>query len=256
MSEAKGTGWDRQAEVETLLNRDTTVLGRLWMYERQGFSPQQMAEAEGTETAGWVSNYRWLVRVLRDGEIPKGPALALQGARKVRAWLRLNDLTPDLRKALIEQESLLMSRAEDKQALTEEAENALAATEKAESDGPPGIYVYTLPHYLRYRSDPETGRTLLKVGHSSRDAIYRVRSQGRLAALPEDPILLRIYPVEASRNAEKDFHDWLRDADHPGGRSQRGGSEWFTTSTKFLDRIARSKGLEVRVVTNFEVGDD
>jgi hypothetical protein len=31
-------------------------------------------------------------------------------------------------------------------------------------------------------------------------------------------------------------------------------SRWYVTSTKFLDCIVRSKGLEVRVVTAFEAG--
>ena len=141
---------------------------------------------------------------------------------------------------------MLTSRAEDKQAQDAEVEGAIEATLAAESTHGPGIYVYTLPHYLRHPYDPATGRTLLKVGHSGVDAHYRAKSQGRLTALPEDPILLRIYPVAESAKAERDFHTWLRDADHSGGRTQRGGSEWFVTSTKFLDRIARvcaRKGL-------------
>ena len=69
---------------------------------------------------------------------------------------------------------------------------------------------------------------------------------------------MRHYEVAGteSAKAERDFHAWLRDADHAGGRTQRGGSEWFVTSTKFLDRIARSMGLEVVVVTDVDAGDD
>ena len=126
----------------------------------------------------------------------------------------------------------------------------------AEAAGTPGIYVYTLPHYMLHPYDPASGRTLLKVGHSSVDAYYRASSQGRLTALPEDPILLRIYPVEASAKAEREFHAWLRDADHAGSRTERGGSEWFITSTKFLDRVARSMSLEVREITEFEAGEE
>ncbi|MDH2415807.1 hypothetical protein [Nocardioides sp. CER19] len=248
--------YDRRAEVERLLEADDTVLGRLWQYEKQGLTPQQMAEAEGTATTGWVSIYRMLVRVLRDGEVPTAPSVAQSAGRRVRAWLKNLDLSPQLRDDLIAQEVLIASRAADREAQSEEVAEAVEATKAAEAAGTPGIYVYTLPHYLRYPYDPETGRTLLKVGHSSRDAYYRASSQGRLTALPEDPILLRIYPVEESAAAERDFHGWLRDADHAGGRTQRGGSEWYVTSTKFLDRIARSKGLEVREVTEFEAGEE
>ena len=249
-------GYDRRAEVERLLAADDTVLGRLWKYDQEGRSPQEMTDIEGVATTGWVAAYRTLVRVLRDGEIPASPSSAQTAARRVRSWLKKLDLSPEFRRDLEEQESLLTSRAEDKQAQIAEVEGAVEATLAAEATHGPGIYVYTLPHYLRHPYDPATGRTLLKVGHSGVDAHYRANSQGRLTALPEDPILLRIYPVAESAKAERDFHAWLRDADHAGGRTRRGGSEWFVTSTKFLDRIARSMGLEVVVVTDVDAGDD
>ncbi|MCL2788653.1 MAG: hypothetical protein FWD59_09240 [Micrococcales bacterium] len=250
------TPFDRRAEVEALLDDDDTVLGLAWRYDKEGLTPQQMMEAEGTATTGWVSNNRTLIRVLRDGEIPTSPSVAQNAGRRVRSWLKSKPLSAELRTALTEQESLIMSRAEDRTAQTEEVQDAVVATASAEADQVPGIYVYTLPHYLRYPYDPVSGRTLLKVGHSAVDAHYRAESQGRLTALPEDPILLRIYPAEASAHAERTFHSWLRDADHASSRTIRGGAEWFLTSTKFLDRIARSLGLETRVVNDFEAGDD
>jgi hypothetical protein len=247
--------FDRRAEVERLLEQDETVLGRFWRYERDGLSAEEMQEAEGTETAGWTYNYRSVLGVIRDGEVPTAPSRALQGARRIRSWLKLPDLSPELRQAFIEQESLLMSRAEDRDAQQEEVGEAVKKTMAAEEAAGPGIYVYTLPHYLRYPYEPDSGRTLLKIGHSARDAVYRATSQGKLTALPEDPILLRVYPVGESAKAEARFHEWLRDADHAGNRTLRGGSEWFVTSTKFLDRVARSVGLDVLVVNEFETGD-
>jgi hypothetical protein len=245
--------YDRRAEVETLLSDDETALGRVWAYLHEGLSAREMAEREGLTTTGFVSNYNSLIAVLRDGHIPEAPSRAQAGARRIRSWLRSKKLSPQLEAAFADQESLLTSRAEDKRAQAEEVAVAVKATEDAEASGRPGIYVYTLPHYLRYPYDPVTGKTMLKVGHSSTDAHYRAGSQGRLTALPEDPILLRIYPVDASAAAERDFHEWLRDADHAGSRTRRGGSEWFVTSTKFLDRIARTKGLDVIVVNEFDI---
>ena len=63
-------------------------------------------------------------------------------------------------------------------------------------------------------------------------------------------------PVDASAVAEKKFHGWLRDADHPGSRAQRGGSEWFVTSTTFLDRVADSLGLKIQLVNDFDAGTE
>ena len=65
---------------------------------------------------------------------------------------------------------MLTSRAEDKNAQDEEFGDAVEQSVAAEATGTPGIYVYTLPHYLLHPYDPATGRTLLKVGHSSIDA--------------------------------------------------------------------------------------
>ena len=152
VSGAEPESFDRRAEVERLLDADDTLLGRLWAYDKQDMTPETIGELEGTPTFGWVYNHRSLIRVLSDGEIPPGPSLALAGARKVRAWLKTLDLSPDLRAALTEQESLLMSRAEDRQAQSEEVEGAVEATKTAEAAGTPGIYVYTLPHYLRFRT--------------------------------------------------------------------------------------------------------
>lgn len=248
--------FDRRPEVEGLLATDETVLGKVWRYRQEGLTAKEMAEREGTAGTGFVSNYNSLIAVLLDGRIPQSPSLAQQGARRIRSWLRDKQLTRELRDALAEQESLLTSRADDRRAQAAEVAEAVKATEHAEASGKAGIYVYTLPHYLRHPVDSATGKTLLKVGHSSTDAHYRAGSQGRLTALPEDPILLRIYPVEASATVEREFHEWLRDADHAPSRTRRGGSEWFVTSTKFLDRIANSKGLDVIIVNRFEVDDD
>lgn len=72
--------------------------------------------------------------------------------------------------------------------------------------------------------DGKTGRTLLKVGHSSVDALYRATSQARVTSLSEDPWLLRIHPAESSLQAGTHFHGFLRDADHECS----GGSNWST----------------------------
>lgn len=256
MNGDQGPSYDRTAEVDAILSVDQTLLGRIYRYDLEHLSPQEIAEAEGNANVGFVYNYRPTIKALRTGEIPSSPTISLGAARRVRKWLKTENLSESLRADLVALESQLMSRAEDRNAQEEEEADALEETKRAEASGVPGIYVYTLPHYLRYPYDPETRKTMLKVGHSSHDAHYRATSQGRLTALPEDPVLLRIYPAQESAQVERTFHGWLQDADHVASRTRRGGSEWFVTSTKFLDRIARSLGLEVIVVTKFEAGDE
>ena len=247
---------DRADEVRAILMADDTLLGRVYRHDLEGRTPTEMAQAEGNENVGFVYTYRAQIRALIDGEIPTSPTISLQAARRVRKWLKTLQLSPDLKTDLGDLESKLMSRADDTSAQKQELESAVAASADAEAAGTPGTYVYTLPHYLKHPVDDETGKTLLKVGHSSKDAYYRAGSAGRLTALPEDPILLRIYPVAESAAREKEFHAWLRDADHVGARTRRGGSEWFVTSTKFLDRVAKAMGLEVRVVNDLEAGEE
>lgn len=243
---------DRRAEVEALLADDQTVLGRYRQYTAEGLTREEMSEREGLTTLGWTSNYQSLLECLRDGKVTTSPTVARQHAARLRSWLKQKPLSDSLRASLIEQEKVLVAVAEDREAQADEDAAAVAKTEQAESSGTPGVYVYTLPHYLKHRYDPDTGRTLLKVGHSSVDVYYRTGSQGRLTALPEDPILLRIYPCEDSRAMEQKFYAWLRDADHPGSRAKRGGAEWYVTSTKFLDRVARAHGLDVVEVNEDE----
>jgi hypothetical protein len=120
-----------------------------------------------------------------------------------------------------------------------------------------GIYVYALPHYLRHPYDEESNRTLLKVGRSDRSVMRRFREQTRTTALPEEPVLLRIYPSspEEAVKAERHFHELLEAADHARSRARTGGTEWFLTSLRFLDALADLMGLEARRVYDPGVPD-
>lgn len=139
----------------------------------------------------------------------------------------------------------LQNIAADVTRVEREEEAAHRVTEGVEAEGAVGVYVYSLPHYLRYPYDPDSGHTLYKVGHSKVDVFSRVTGQGRTTALPEDPVLVRVYRTgnASSDEEERHFHDWLEVADHARSLSSKGGREWFLTTTKFLDRIARQRIL-------------
>jgi T5orf172 domain len=108
----------------------------------------------------------------------------------------------------------------------------------------PGVYVFALPHYLRHPYDEDTGDTLFKVG-MSKGVVGRFLGQTRTTALPEDPILLRVYRAENPAEEEHRFHGLLKAArqTHKGGGSA--GREWFLTSLTLLDEIAELRGLTV-----------
>jgi hypothetical protein len=248
-------GFDRRLEVSALLEADGTAAGDVWRRLKAGKTPQQIAEEDGTNV-GPVYSFINLHNALLEGTVSSAPSVARGVAGSVRKWRKTKALSEQLRQGFEEQEQLLNAVVNDSQASEAESEEAIEKSKAAEAENIAGIYVYTLPHYVRYPYDRKTGRTLLKVGHSSVDAPYRANSQTRVTSLPEDPWLLRIYPAESSLNAERQFHGFLRDADHDGVRGTRTGAEWFLTSLKFLDRIATTLGLEVRIINDFAIDDE
>lgn len=244
-------------QVLAIISADDTRLGDVYRLNEEGKSPAQIADALGVDTSGFVSNYKTMIAALVNGVVPASTSLCSQIASRVRRWLTRTDLQDSTRRYLEALHTELQLRADDSMAKAVEDERAVQKTQLVESSDTPGIYVYTLPHYLRYPFESESGRTLLKVGRSERDTFQRVNGQTRITALPEDPVLLRVYQVDpgTSSKIERDFHSWLDDANHDRSRSTRGGTEWFLTSVRFLDRIARSHKLVITVVNDVEMGE-
>ncbi len=102
-----------------------------------------------------------------------------------------------------------------------------------------GVYVYTLPHYLKhpYHAD---GRTLLKVGRADY-VVDRLRGQvRRITALPERPVPLRIYWHRNKKPVliERQLHLALLARGHPRHEDWQNGQEWFVTDLATLDELA------------------
>lgn len=167
--------FDRRTEVASLLDDDEGNIGDAWRRLKAGETPQQVAESWGV-TVGPVYSFINLQNALLDGTVSSGPSVARGVAGRIRTWLRTKPLSPQLRQALELQEQQLNAVVNDAQAARTESDEAVQKSKDAEAEDIAGIYVYTLPHYIRYPYDPKTGRTLLKVGHSSVDALYRVSS--------------------------------------------------------------------------------
>lgn len=244
-----------RAEIATALENDESVLGEVYRADRDGLSDEQIRAARGVENTNFVWNYKRTIRALLEGDLPSAPTVASQTAARVRRLLKAADLSTEARRTLEERLAILESRAADPEAQAVEEKRARRATKVAEEHAVPGIYVYTLPHYLRHPYDSETGHTLMKVGHSSTSVIQRFNSQKRETVLPEEPVLLRVYPTPdaASGEVEAKFHGLLDAADHLRREGRSVGREWFLTTTKFLDQIAAVVGLERREV--YDPGD-
>lgn len=245
-----------RAEIEELLRNDTSRIGEIFNRLALGHDPEQIRVEFGLERTTFVWSYERMIRALLEGDLPTAPTVAQGVARKFRSILKNARLSDDARLVLSSNLVVLEERASDETSREQETVAALNATERAESEAISGIYVYALPHYLRYPYDKDSGRTLLKVGRSDRDVIERFRSQTRTTALPEEPVLLRLYPVGGgapSGDVERTFHRLLEAADHERSKARTGGTEWFLTSVRFLDEIASTLRLDIREVV--DVGD-
>jgi hypothetical protein len=125
-------------------------------------------------------------------------------------------------------------------------------TQKVERLG--GVYVYTFPTYLKVPAKYDPERFWLKIGQTGRVVEKRVSDQLRSTAMPEDPVILRVYTdpkgdadgSEVDYAAlEKKFHKLLMSAGHSKTSARSGGTEWFATTLEFLDEIAEILILDV-----------
>lgn len=162
----------------------------------------------------------------------------LSTARKFRSVLRSPRLSTEARSYIEKNLRELERQANDDAARATEVQIAQEETQIAEARNEIGIYVYALPHYLRYPFDPESGHTLMKVGRSDSDVVARFKSQTRTTALPEEPILLRIYRTggAAAAPVESDFHRLLEAADHSRTVTRSAGRECFLPVLDFSTR--------------------
>lgn len=237
-------------ELVGILRDDDTLLGEIFRRLEAGESPAEIQAARGADRPNFVWSYNRAIRAWLEGDLPTAPSVSQSVARSFRRLLRTSNLSSEAERVARENLAILNLRAVDQVARVVEDQEARDKTVEAEAQAIPGIYVYALPHYLNFPYDPESGHTLLKVGRSDRSVIQRFRDQTRTTALPEDPVLLRVYEAagDDALRMEREFHDFLEAADHTRSSARTGGTEWFLTSLRFLDKIAASLGLKTNLV--------
>ena len=250
-------------EVERALSEDEKRLGKVWRLSREGLNPNEIAEKSGYSKA-YVNHCTRMIKALVDSTLPNTTTLM---ARRYGPILRdfvkrhqeeyLSDATvAEIEKRADEWADEYVRRANDPAKREEEEQKLERQTSAAEKEEVPGIYVYALPHYLRYpieasENDETDDRTYLKVGMSERDAIKRFRQQRGSTALPEPPILLRIYVGSNGMDiaeVERKIHRHLAHADHVRNSERGAGTEWFLTHLKFLDSTAELLDLKTHFV--------
>lgn len=246
-----------RAEIVRFLEQDNSRTGQVYRLQEKGLSPQEIAAELDVASSGFVWGAARQLRALLEGDLPTAPTVARRGARKFRSVQKAGKWSPEAIDYLEHQTRELERRIDDDSAREVEVQRAKSETEKAEARNEVGVYVYSLPHYLLHPYEPESGRTLMKVGRSDSDVIQRFRNQTRITALPEEPVLLRIYRISngETAEAEKTLHRLLEAADHYRSVARTAGREWFVTSTRFLDELARALRFDTVVVNEVDDTD-
>ena len=249
-------GLSYQQEMEQALENDPQRIGQVWRNMAElGRHPETIRAALGLATVGTVHNSMGSIdTLLKRSCLTSAPTLALQRARMLRNFAkRHNDQISEQTKTWLQDLAHEHQRvAENEDALADEADK-IEQTDRLGS-GTPGIYVYTLPHYLRFPvsgadSEESNPRTYLKVGMSSVDAQGRIQQQVT-TALPEPPLVLRRYGLKerdstAYEEIEKKMRRHLNAADHNQNRRRGAGKEWFLTHLTFIDSTAELLGLVI-----------
>ena len=238
-----------KSELIEILRKDSGLHGEIWRSTESGLTDDEIQKARGASYPNFIWNYRRYTRALLEGDLPRGVTLLNETATLFRRMSRLADVSEQTKSYLESGLFEIAGKVTNSELRAEEERGVLDQSIILEKKSSPGIYVYSLMHYLRFPYDQLSGRTLMKVGRSDRDVIKRFREQIRTTALPEEPVLLRIYEsslMETNLTAiENRFHALLEAADHDRSAARTGGTEWFLTSLKFLDEIGSALGLQV-----------
>ena len=243
-------------EIEGALKEDQQRIGDVFREKSEhGDNPDAIRKALGIPTVGSVYQNLGSVKTLLECKrLTSAPMLALQRARLLRSFAKRHGsrLSDETVRRLQELASEHQKVAEDEDALADEANRAKKQVE--DQSGKPGIYVYTLPHYMKHpvieaESDESRDRTYLKVGMSGVSTKKRIQQQ-TTTALPEPPLTLRRYAHPKAKDAdyrelEEKMHRHLNAADHNQNRQTGAGKEWFLTHLPFIDSTAELLGMVI-----------
>lgn len=245
-------------EISRALEQNDGVLGKVARAMSEGVtSPTVMAQRGAGANPGAAANLARVVRYVKEGVPPRAPTVAASTARSLGGVLRDNPhLSPEAASYLRTLRELADTVEKDDEAVAGEVAQLLTAsdelTSKVEKLG--GVYAYSFPTYLRVPAKTDPERFWLKIGQTGRVVEKRVSDQLRSTAMPEDPVILRVYTdpkgeaVESETDyaaLEKKFHKLLMSAGHSKTSARSGGTEWFATTLEFLDEIAETLDLDI-----------
>jgi len=238
-------------EIQLALRNNDGNLGVVFRLMENGLtSPSEMVNEGGIANSGHASNLIRYIKTILEGSIPPSPSRSEAAGRTIGGLLRAIEFSPESRLYLQDLRSELDKNATNASAL--QLENAQLERQSetlatvAEQTG--GVYVYSFPAYIRTPAKIDPDRYWLKVGMTDRVVGMRIADQTRSTAMPEDPLILRVYRSGTLSNTEleKKFHRILQSAGHNRTEAKHGGKEWYATNLDFLDEIAETLGLNIQ----------
>lgn len=255
MTDGKTPHETYRAEIKSALRKDTQRLGDVFRErdENGDFDVPKVAEKLEITVGPVHSTVGSIHTLLQCRKLTNRPTLARQRASMLRSFAKrhVDRLSPDTHKRLNDLADEHDQVVADEDAIMRENEEIGNPTNSKIPSGSAGIYVYTLPHYIKYpvvpgEEDDTNPRAYLKIGSSTGDMASRVKQQNT-TALPEPPLILRMYkcPDGEIEKIERKIHKHLIDADHNPNRSAGAGKEWFLTHLRLIDSTADLLGLEL-----------
>jgi len=245
-------------EINQALKENSGALGKVARVMADGVtSPTEMANLGAGANSGHAGNMARIITYIQTGSVPTAPSRAALAARAIGGLLRDNPVfSGEALKYLQSLKQIAESVEKDDEANAGEQTSLLRAseelTQKVEKLG--GVYVYTFPTYLKVPAKYDPERFWLKIGQTGRVVEKRVSDQLRSTAMPEDPVILRVYTDPKGEAVgsevdyaalEKKFHKLLMSAGHSKTSARSGGTEWFATTLEFLDEIAETLTLDI-----------
>jgi len=169
------------------------------------------AAALGNATPGQANQFRAMVDAFVNGALPT-VAIAAKTREAYRPAISLcppGDVADLLTENLSRLEAFIAAQPEavrrkqnglDAAVLEAEGE---AATARAVREDVPDVYVCSFPD--TWRCPDEEGRVKMKLGCSTRGKMRRIIEQVRQAAMPQDPMTLRVYRVRDPKRPRTSF---------------------------------------------------
>jgi len=241
-------------ELRALCRNDDLSFGRVFALIESGVTSNKEIVAQGGGgNTGAVGINRQIIDAVISGKIPNSSSIATYAYRTINRLQKSGgplsrELTAYLTGLVFELKAKSLDETAIRQS-THEVQKESKSLEKLLSGTTNAIYVYSYPTYLRVGTAENPELSWFKIGYTDNEVGIRILSQARQTAMPEDPVIVRVYHKEgvAAQDLESKYHQTL-DAfkqQRSSHKNQKSGKEWFATDLERLDAIAALLDLSV-----------